>query len=198
MQQALGARDAHGIFLHPHAGAIVLPVACGFNQDSTFYTTGATAFAGITIAGTFPIASITDANDFVIDTTILGALPNAATTGGGLAAIYTCQNLVPGIANWFGIWNENIYLDTAALQQETCKLQYYQSLPLLSTSNQTNFLTNRYPHLMRTACMASAADYMKDDVEYQKLYQRLIVLTDKVSIENDMSMRGMELEPVIP
>ena len=51
---------------------------------------------------------------------------------------------------------------------------------------------------MRTACMASAADFMKDDVEYQKSYQRLTVLVDKVSIENDMAMRGMELDTISP
>jgi hypothetical protein len=37
----------------------------------------------------------------------------------------------------------------------------------------TNFITNRYPQLLRVACMA-AADFMKDTEEYNKQFQRLV------------------------
>lgn len=172
--------------------------AHGFSQDSTFYVTGASAFNGVTITGTFPITAITDANDFTIDISILGTAPNASGAGGGASVAYTCDNLVQGVPNWFGIWNENIYFDTAAVQQATCKLQYYQSLPLLSASNLTNFLTNRYPQLMRTACMTSAADFMKDDGEYAKGLARLEKLVMAINAENDMQLRGLELDTDIP
>jgi hypothetical protein len=170
----------------------------GFNQDSVFNTSGATAFNGVTINGTFPITAIVDANDFTIDITILGATPNAGGSGGGAAVAYLCDNLVPGFPNWFGIWNETIYFDTAFLQQTLCKLHYYQSLPLLSASNQTNFLTNRYPQLLRRACLAQAADWMKDTEEYQKHVTALSGLIEQISIENDMSMRGMEHDTDTP
>lgn len=172
--------------------------AHGFTQDSVFYTSGATAVGGVTIAGTFPITSVST-NSFVIDITSLGSTPTSSTSGGGSVVAYTCDNLVAGIPNWFGIWNERIYFDTAFAQASLCKLQYYRSLPLLAaTTNETNFLTNRYPHLMRTACVTAAADFMKDDGEYQKGLTRLTALVQRINVENDGFMRGMELDPFIP
>jgi hypothetical protein len=158
---------------------------------------GAT-FNGVTINGTFPIDSITDANNFTIDISVLGTTPNASGAGGGAAVAYICDNLVAGIANWFGIWNERIYFDTAFVQTTICKLQYFQSLPLLSSSNQSNFLTNRYPQLMRVALMAAAADFMQDSEEFQKHETRLVQMIQAVSVENDMMLRGMELDTEIP
>ena len=181
----------------PTLVAVNLP-GHGFSQDSVFQTSGATAFNGVTIVGTFAIASIIDVNNFNIDITSLGATISASGAGGGSAVTYICDNLIQGLPNWFGIWNENIYFDVGFFQTILCKMQYFQSLPLLSATNQTNFLTNRYPHLLRKACMAMAADFMKDDIEYQKQVTALQALIQQTNIENDMAMRGMELEPEIP
>jgi hypothetical protein len=172
--------------------------AHGFNQDSMIYLTGATAFNGATINGTFPITSIIDTNDFNIDITVLGTTPSASGAGGGSAVAYTVDNLVSGQPNWYAIWDEAIHFDQAFFQQSLCKLGYYKSPPLLSSSNLTNFLTNRYPQLLRTACMAAAADFMKDDVEYQKSMARLQALVERVNIENEMYLRGMELDTITP
>src|ERR1700680_169915 len=90
----------------------------GFSQDSVFNTSGATAFNGATINGTFPVTAIVDANDFTIDITSLGALPSASGSGGGAAVAYLCDNLAPGYPQWFGIWNERIYFDAAFTQQK--------------------------------------------------------------------------------
>ena len=165
----------------------------GFAQDSIFYTAGATAFNGVTIAGTFRVTGITDANDFTIDITALGTTPSASGSGGGSAVTYTCDSMIQGMPIIFGIWNETIYFDMAFSQLTICKMQYYASPQLLSASNQTNFLTNRYPQLLRIACMASAANYMKDNEEYQKLSGLLMGMVQQVNAENDMSWRGMEL-----
>lgn len=170
----------------------------GFSQDSGFFTTGATAFNGVTIVGTFPINAITDSNNFTIDITSLGATPTGSGSGGGSAVSYTCDNLTLGTPRCWGIWNERIYFDQAFDQLSICRLQYFQSLPLLSSANPTNFLTNRYPKLMRVACLAAAAEFMKDDDEYQKWFTRLQPSIDAISVENDMSMRGIELDPEIP
>ena len=170
----------------------------GFAQDGIFYVTGATAFNGVTIAGTFPINGITDANDFTIDITGLGTTPTGIGSGGGSANNYICDSLTPGTPECWGIWNERINFDTAFFQTTLCRLQYYKSPPLLSSTNTTNFLTNRYPGLMRVACMAAAADFMKDDTEYQKQFGRLQSMIEKIANENDMQYRGMELDPEIP
>lgn len=175
----------------------------GFTQDSPFYVAGAVAFNGVTINGTFPINGITDANDFTIDITSLGTTPTASGAGGGSAVTYICDQLTYGTPYFYGIWSDasgNGYLkfDQAFFQTTLCRLQYYQSLPLLSSTNQTNFLTNRYPKLMRTACMAAAAEFMKDDTEYQKWLARLQSAVESISVENDMQYRGMDLSPEIP
>jgi hypothetical protein len=170
----------------------------GFTQDSPFSVSGATAFNGVTLNGTFPINGITDANDFTIDITSLGTTPTASGSGGGSAVNYICDVLTLGTPIYFGIWNERVNFDSAVFQTCVGRLQYYQSLPLLSSTNQTNFLTTRYPNLMRVACMAAAADFMKDDIEYQKQFGRLQAMIEKIADENDMQYRGMELDPIIP
>ncbi len=78
----------------------------------------------------------------------------------------------------------NIHFDQAVFQTSLMQLQYYQSLPLLSASNQTNFLTNRYPNLMRVACLCAAADFMKDSEEYQKQFSRLTQIYRRPVIKN--------------
>lgn len=161
-------------------------------QDSVFSTAGAVAFNGVTIAGTFPINGITDANNFTIDISGLGTLPSAAGTGGGSSVTYIADQLTTGSAAYFGIWDELLRFDVAFDQTSLCRMQFYKSLPLLSSTNLTNFLTNRYPQVMRVACMAAAADFMKDDTEYQKQFTRLSAMTQAISVENDMQYRGME------
>lgn len=170
----------------------------GFVVESSFYTTGASAFNGATIAGTFSITSITDANNFVIDISGLGTTPSGSGAGGGAAVTYVCDLLASGVPVWFGIWDERVQFDVACFQQTLAELMYFQSLPLLSPSNLTNFLTNRYPHLLRRACVTMAADYMKDSGEYQKNLSQLTALVEAVNVENDMAMRGMELDTETP
>lgn len=167
-------------------------------QDSIFYTTGATAFNGVTLAGTFPVSSVTDTNDFIIDITALGTLPNAGGSGGGSAVAYTADSLNYGSPLYFGIYNERINFEQSFCQTSLCRMQFYQTLPLLSASNPTNFLTNRYPKLMRTACMAAAAEFMKDDTEYQKWLTRLQSAVQAISVENDMQYRGMSVSADTP
>jgi hypothetical protein len=172
----------------------------GFAQDSEIALTGATAFNGVTINGTFPVTAITDANDFTIDITILGTTPTGSGSGGGSGITYICDSLISGTPLYYSIWNEQLKFDQAFFQESLCRLQYYQSAPLLATGSpqNSNFLTTRYPQMMRVACMAAAADFMKDTEEYNKQFQRLTTMIEKISIENDMHYRGMELEADTP
>ena len=170
----------------------------GFAQDSVINITGAAAFNGVTLNGTFPISAITDADDFTIDISNLGTTPNASGSGGGSAVAYICDSLVTGNPYWWGIWDERMHFDQAFSQTTVCRMNYFRSLPLLSPTNTTNFLTNRYPDLMRVACMASAADFMKDSEEYQKQFTHLQTKIEKIAMENDMQYRGLDLSPDIP
>lgn len=167
-----------------------------FAQESTITFTGATAANGINFNGTFDIASIVDTDNFICDT-----LTNPATTSGpdgGAAVDYVCDSLQGVFPRWFGIWDEAIHFDGSMPQAYTMQLLYYRSLPLLSSTNQTNFLTNRYPHLMRSACQGAAADFMKDSGEYQKCLTRLQAIIQDIRVENDGQYRGMELDTENP
>jgi hypothetical protein len=166
----------------------------GFAQGSTFFTTGATPFNGVTIAGTFDVVVVVDANDFTIDITPLGATPSASGAGGGAAATYICDNLVQGMPMYWGVWDESIFFDVAFSQQANCNLQYYKSLPLLSAANTSNFLTNRYPHLLRKACTAQAWDFLRNDTEYQKDVAALTALVEQTNAEGDLLYRGAEFD----
>lgn len=177
--------------------ATVALTAHGFSQGSKFYTTGASAVGGVTIVGTFEITGVAT-DTFTIDISSVGT-PTSSATDGGSAVVYTCNNLNQGSPQWFSIWDERIYFDCAFDQQTTCQLNLYQSLPLLSASNTTNFLTNRYPHVMREACMAAAADFQKDSTEYQKHMQALGAKIQRAQVENEMGdMRGIEVESDTP
>ena len=169
----------------------------GLSQESTINLSGATTVDGVSPNGTFGIETIVDANNFIVDT-VTGSATVGGVTGGGASIAYLCDNLVQAFANWWAIWDEEIHFDCAGNQSLNYQLQYFRSLPLLSTTNQSNFLTNRYPQLMRTACVAAAADFMKDDTEYQKGVARLQGMIQQISIENDMQYRGLELDAETP
>lgn len=169
----------------------------GFNQESVFDVSGATFANGINFnTGTFLIASITDANNFVCDS--LTQTATASGADGGSAATYLCDNLQQVFPYYFAIWDEALHFEGAFTQACNAQMLYYKSLPLLSASNQSNFLTNRYPQLVRTACQMSAADFMKDDIEYQKCDTRLQRIIQTIMAENDGQYRGMELDTETP
>jgi len=170
----------------------------GFNQGSRFYMSGATAVNGITPNGTFPIVAITDANDFVIDCSVLGATASASGSGGGSSISYVCDNIQQGTPQHWAIWGEQMQFDWAANLFLNCSLLFFQQPLPLSLTNQTNFATNRYANLLRTACKAAAADFMKDETEYQKQVQVLQGQIMRVSQQDDLQYRGMEIQTETP
>ena len=170
----------------------------GFNQDSVFYTTGASAFNGATIAGAFPIYAITDDDNFTIDISQLGTTPSGSGAGGGSSCTYVCDNLNQGMPTAFAVFGSRIELECAMAEASMAKLNYYRSLPLLSSSNLTNFLTDRYPQLMRQACVTAAADFMKDTEEYNKGMGKLTAIVQRIQIDADGALRGIEHDTMTP
>ena len=185
----------------PQSACRSLPSICratALPRNSTFNTSGAALFFGVTIAGTFPIASIIDANNFTIDISSLGTLPNASGTGGGSAIVYMVDVLTAGTPYFFGIWNERFYFEQAFFQQTICRLQYFQSLPPLTSQDQSNFLTTRYPQLFRIALQGADANMRRDRAAYDQIVAELAPLVMAVNAENEMQFRGTELDPWIP
>ncbi len=76
----------------------------------------------------------------------------------------------------------------------TLQLMCFKSLPLLSAGSPTNFLTSRYPHLLRRACLLQAADFMEDDPAYGKHLAKLEADIETVNAENQLIDSGLELD----
>jgi len=175
--------------------ATVRITAHGLTQGSSITIDGLAAVGGLTLNGTYPVASITNSNTLVIDA---GTPATSAASGGGDDATYTANLLIASIPQLFSVWDEAIKFDYAFETAQTCKLLYYRSPALLSSSNQTNWLTARYPRLLRTACQAAAADFMKDTEEYTKAVGALQSLIQSTAAEDDLMYRGSDIMTETP
>jgi hypothetical protein len=166
--------------------------AHGLTQGSDITIAGASSpLDGIALNGTFPVTDVPDANDFSFDSG--GSATAGGVTGGGAAATWTANQLIAGSPTCWAIWDECMQFDGAFDAATSFRLQYFRSPLPLSASNQTNFLTNRYPLLLRKACQAAAADFMKDDNEYTKATTALGTLIQATNAESDLMYRGAEL-----
>jgi hypothetical protein len=163
--------------------------AHGINQDSALTIAAAVSTANLDLNDTFPVVGVVDANNFTIDA---GTEANASEGGGGANATYSASNLVAGLPSRWAVWDEQLKFDVAFDTSATLKMLYYRAPALLSSTNASNWLTVRYPMLMRKACQAAAADFMKDDVEYKKGVEALVALIQSTAAENDLAYRGAE------
>jgi len=162
------------------------------NSDITFGPTTPTV-DGIGMNTTFNVLFVIDSNNIQLtsqngDQAILGG-----QTGGGSGVTWTANKLIQSVPSCWAIFDEAIQFDAAFDTATTCRLLYFRSPPLLSATNATNFLTSRYPRLIREATNAAAASFMKDDNEEQKALQKLAALIDATNAESDLIYRGSEI-----
>jgi hypothetical protein len=100
--------------------------------------------------------------------------------------IYEDDVLQDGVPTHVAIFGELFQFDCAADEERKFDLVYFKTPTALSASNATNFLTRRYPHIVRIGCLAGAASYMKDDSEEAKQLTKLQVLCDEANAESDL------------
>jgi hypothetical protein len=167
----------------------VVEVDHNLTQGSTITIAAANDVGGLTLNGTFPVTSVTDDDNLVIDT---DTEATSTATGGGASATYTANKLIAASPTRWGVFDEKLKLDCAMESASQFKLLYYRSPKPLSATVPSNWLTVRYPKLLRVACMAAAADYMKDDTEYAKHLAALTMLVQSTAAENDLQYRGAE------
>jgi hypothetical protein len=168
----------------------------GLTQGSVIVPAGAATVGGLNLNTACEIVQILDASNFVMSTGDVTA--SATTTGGGAAVSYTADMLISGLAGRWAIFDECLNLDVALDVAANYRLPYIRSPQLLSASNLSNWLTTRYPKLVRVATSAAAAEMMKDDEEFQKQSSALSVLIQGINIENEMYLRGAEIETDTP
>lgn len=94
--------------------------------------------------------------------------------------------LQDGTPSHLAIFNERFEFDCKADEARRYDLTYYKTPDALSASNTTNFLTRRYPMILRIGCLAGAASFMKDDAEEQKQIVKLMPLIEAANAESDL------------
>lgn len=165
----------------------------GLTQGSDVTLAGLTSpIDGINVNGTFPVEAVVDVNTITCSSPLGDEAAAGDVTGGGASGAWSGNLLIETLPGIWSIFDEAIQFDGAFNQAVQCRLPYFRSPPLLSTTNPTNFLTSRFPSLVRTATCAAAAAYMKDDTEEQKWLQKLSLLVDATNVESDLSYRGAE------
>ena len=87
---------------------------------------------------------------------------------------------------FFAVFNELFQFDTKADTAITARALYYKQPEALSVSNPTNFLTTRYPHLLRAACLASGYSQMRNSEAYSIAVSQLGAFIDGINTQAEM------------
>ena len=109
-------------------------------------------------------------------------------------ALDTTGALQVSMPTAYSIFNSLLQFNSQADMAYTGKLAYYGTPDALSPSNLTNFLTDRYPTLLRRACLMFAAEARKEYDAMDRAEIKALAQVDEVKKEGDLHMRGMELD----
>jgi hypothetical protein len=88
------------------------------------------------------------------------------------------------------IINEQITFDAQLDEAITARFWYYEIPTALSAANETNFLTSRFPTLLRRACMAFAYEFLKRPDEFQTEMVLAAQAVASANMSADRSRRG--------
>lgn len=172
-------------------------VGHGLTQGSDVTFPNAPTVDGINLTGTFPVSTVIDPDNITITSTNDQATAGNVN-GGGAGVTWSGNILIAHSPSVWSIFDEAIQFDSAFDTATQARLLYFRAPPLLSATNPTNFLTNRYPRLIREATNAAAASFMKDDNEEQKAMSKLGALIDATNAESDLMYRGAEFTTETP
>lgn len=93
----------------------------------------------------------------------------------------------------YAIFDEKLQFDFKYDTAATLVLVGFKAPTYVSSTNASNFLCTRYPHLLRVACMAQAADFMNNVEREQSYLTKLAALIQQTNAESDMTYRGVAL-----
>lgn len=101
--------------------------------------------------------------------------------------------LESGTPSRWTIIGTTAYVDVSCSANFAGVLSYFKQPDALSGSNETNFLTTRYPSLLRMACMAHAYEHMKDTPRAREYFQLAMVKMEEAMRTNEMFRRGQHV-----
>lgn len=92
-------------------------------------------------------------------------------------------------------YDELIQLNYKADQAYTAKMAYYKTPTALSGSNTTNWLTEKYPTLLRKVCTLFAADERKEYETRDRCESEAMRIIQEIKVETEGDdMRGLEID----
>lgn len=108
---------------------------------------------------------------------------------------YDAAVLRTGKPSWFGIYNGVINFDCKPDESFTGRFPYYKKPAMLAGST-TNFLTDKYSHILRPVTTAFGAVFMKDTKMYAQELQRASGFIDDANAQDELTRRGEETMPM--
>ncbi len=148
---------------------------------------GATAGGGITIDGAYEVVERVDADSYTI--THSDAATSTDATTGGSAVTYVYDKMDVSQPRFWTVLGEYVQFEMRFEEARMLYLPYYRQPAPLSTTN-TNFLTDRYPHILRTATRIRAHTWMKNWTGVGAESGFLTGFIASANMRADMSYRG--------
>jgi hypothetical protein len=105
----------------------------------------------------------------------------------------TDGDLFEGTPSQWRILGETAEVDVICADDFGGRLLYYKQPAALSGSNETNFLTRRYPTLLRTVCEAKAFEHMKKWTDALGYLQKAEADLQEAARTNDMFRRSQRV-----
>ncbi len=90
--------------------------------------------------------------------------------------------------------SETMQFNSIADQAYTGQMTYYKLPTALSADNETNWLTTRYPTLVRRACLIFSAEARKEFDVRDRAEKDALQQIMEIRVESDESMRGMSMD----
>jgi hypothetical protein len=104
----------------------------------------------------------------------------------------TSATLPEGTPSYWCDFDTTIQFNTKADQAYTAKMVFFKKPDLLSGSNLTNWLTDRYPTLVRRACLMFSAEARKEYEMMNNAEIKALQMIEEIKVESDLAMRGWE------
>jgi hypothetical protein len=96
-------------------------------------------------------------------------------------------------SRWTIIGEDMAHINVRLTADFAGNLLYYKQPEPLSVSNETNWLTRRYPGLVRVACMMTANEHMKEWQVATGYEGQMMKQIAKAGRNNELSRRGQEI-----
>lgn len=101
--------------------------------------------------------------------------------------------LSEGVPCRYSVYGEDLQFDVRADRATSARLLYYRQPAYLSVAAPTNFLTEKFPHLLRAALLVYAAKNFKSQSIYEREVRELILSIAAVNTQDDMRLRGARM-----